>query len=89
MSEDWDHPRPPKPSIDTAGPPFPATVDPAIDPDPRFSFATLQGMSLRDWFAGMAMQGYLMGGIPTTATYGDVAEKAYRAADAMIKERKQ
>ena len=88
MSEDWDHPRPPKPSVDTAAPA--ATVfDPAIDPDPRFSFATLQGMSLRDWFAGMAMQGYLTVGIPTTATYGDVAEKAYRAADAMIKERKQ
>jgi hypothetical protein len=43
------------------------------------------GMTLRDWFAGMAMQGMLTrddeGKIP------DVAKDAYRYADAMLKAR--
>lgn len=46
------------------------------------------GMTLRDYFAAAAMQGYIAGGAPSDATYRDIADKAYRAADAMIGERK-
>jgi hypothetical protein len=70
------------------GPAFPTHVyDPRIEPDPRFSIATIQGMTMRDWFAGMAMQGYISAGVPSEVTYRDMAEKFYKAADAMLEER--
>ncbi len=40
------------------------------------------GMSLRDWFAGMAMQAWLSGGARSAEIV--VAESAYRYADAML-----
>lgn len=41
------------------------------------------GMSLRDWFAGMAMAA-----IPTRhLSHAELAEAAYNAADAMLEER--
>lgn len=71
----------------TGGPAFPSIIyDRAIDPDPRVCFATMQGMTLRDFFAAMALQGYIAT-MPSNATYRDAAEKAYRVADAMIDER--
>jgi hypothetical protein len=54
----------------------------------------LKGMTLRDWFAGQAMQGMLS----NPANYGSshewrddatVAEQAYEIADDMIKARKE
>ncbi len=50
------------------------------------------GMSLRDWFAGMAMQGLLSG---YELGKGDqdidwdkiIAKEAYKTADAMLKEK--
>ena len=45
------------------------------------------GMTLRDYFAAAAMQGYIAAGAPTDATYRDIADKAYRAADAMLERR--
>lgn len=49
------------------------------------------GMTLRDWFAGMALQGYLSSfagledaGFPSSAK---CALLAYRIADAMLRER--
>lgn len=48
-----------------------------------------RGMSLRDWFAGMAMQGYIAAGVPSDATYRDMAEKFYSAADAMLEVRER
>ncbi len=59
----------------------------------NLSQAILPGMSLRDYFAAKAMQGMLSGHY---AHYGcdeedwpleDVAEKAYKKADAMMKAR--
>jgi len=49
---------------------------------------TENGMSLRDWFAGMALQGFLstrtgLGAAPTEA----MANLAYKQADAMLIER--
>ena len=46
---------------------------------------TSDGMDLRDWFAGLAMQGMLVGN-----QYFDdqvMAQAAYQLADAMIKQR--
>ncbi len=44
------------------------------------------GMSLRDWFAGQAMQGMLAGGVKPDSPE-DLAMGAYMAADAMLSER--
>ncbi|KKN23754.1 hypothetical protein LCGC14_0901880 [marine sediment metagenome] len=43
------------------------------------------GMSLRDWFAGRAMQG-IFANSSIDLTIGDHAELAYAVADAMIAE---
>lgn len=40
-----------------------------------------RALTLRDWFAGMAMQGFVA--CPST----EVAEWSYKMADAMLKER--
>lgn len=46
------------------------------------------GMNLRDWFAGMALQGELASQSGSyVANSSRAAEKAYRFADAMMKER--
>lgn len=49
------------------------------------------GMSLRDWFAGMALQGVISlykGGNEQFESYRkDMVEVAYQLADAMLKER--
>ena len=45
-------------------------------------------MSIRDWFAGMAMQGEIAnGGFYMDGHIGKVAAKAYAQADAMLAER--
>lgn len=48
------------------------------------------GMSLRDWFAGMALSRSLSDGIYTDSEgMKGVAEAAYEMADAMLKEREK
>jgi len=42
-----------------------------------------QGMDLRDWFAGLAMEGIVYEGVTPEQT----AKAAYQMADAMMKER--
>lgn len=65
-------------SKNTGGPAFPAPFG--------LSHITTQGMTLRDWFAGQAMQGNM----PDTATDREiVARKACRMADAMLAEREK
>ena len=52
-----------------------------------------RGMSLRDWFAGMALQGILAANAQMDETVTDrnvdyvVAREAYASADAMLQER--
>ena len=58
---------------DTGGPAFPST------------YPNRDGMTLRDWFAGMAMAQLCVA--QNTATREQDAETAYTIADAMIAER--
>ena len=65
-------------NIDDGGPAFP--VDRAARKH--------DGMSLRDWFAGMAMQG-LLSDPRYEGTQAQAVESSYRTADAMLAERKK
>jgi hypothetical protein len=47
------------------------------------------GMTLRDWFAGMALQGRLANAAFDTVPKEAWAREAYRYADAMITEREK
>ena len=49
------------------------------------------GMSLRDWYAGMAMQAILKmySTVPSDSSMCEIAEFAYTQADAMLAERKE
>lgn len=69
--------------IDDGGPAFPNTAQ--YDEDGSLMM-TQYGMSLRDWFAGMALQGILpkQGNAFETA-----ADYAYRVADLMLEARKE
>jgi hypothetical protein len=51
---------------------------------------SIQGMTLRDWFAGMALQGQYASCRPgyDFATQADAAKQAYSIADAMLAARK-
>jgi hypothetical protein len=65
---------------DTGGPAFPFWCD-------SNGMANFQGMTLRDYFAAMAMQAYLRW--PEASTHGEalIADCAYGMADAMLAER--
>ena len=83
--------------IDDGGPAFPQTAIINGNGEVVTSgmyFPEGPGMTLRDWFAGRAMQGMLS----NPANYGSghewrddatVAEQAYDIADDMIRERKE
>ena len=60
-------------------------MEKAADGGPAFPVLTSNGMSLRDWFAGVALQGLIAnaGALPTD----DLSFAAYDYADAMLKER--
>ena len=60
---------------DTGGPAFPNNL-------PGFSH---DGMTLRDWFAGKALQGAWANGVNWTSE--DFARNCYAQADAMLAER--
>jgi len=46
-----------------------------------------KGMSLRDWFAGMALQGIIAGSQGLEMSTQQFAEQAFKLSDAMMKER--
>lgn len=48
-----------------------------------------EGMTLRDWFAGMALQGLITCPAASSGTKADIAIWAYSYADAMLEERKK
>lgn len=63
----------------TGGPAFPAPAG--------VSHITTQGMTLRDWFAGLAMHGFLSNKHDALTYSDDDAMWAYRIADEMLKAR--
>lgn len=68
---------------DTGGPAFPTKNYAAIQP---LAEGYSEGMTLRDWFAGKAMQSLML----TAKTSQDVdllSKGAYQMANAMLKER--
>lgn len=64
---------------DNSGQAFPSTV--VLDPDGD-PYIEDQGMTLRDWFAGQALSGYV-----ASHSYAEAARVAYDYADAMLKAR--
>lgn len=66
------------------GPAYPLRNSEALD-------RTWSGMSLRDWFAGQALQGILAGGfadtVPHDAVDDEAAFYAYKYADEMLAQR--
>lgn len=73
----------------TGGPAFPGQMPTGFDPR---SGDFNEGMSLRDWFAGMALQGLCLG---CCAHYtkgpcnSAIVERSYILADAMLAEREK
>lgn len=73
--------------LNDGGPAFPVmhNIDGNLVPSPRVEY---MGMSLRDWFAGMALQGLLARGVSNVNLNGrsaiSVTDAAYEIADAMI-----
>lgn len=67
------------------GPAFPMTSG----PEPRVNAFTHcnEGMTLRDYFAGMALQGLLSADIDDEKNADCLASQAYACADAMLLER--
>jgi hypothetical protein len=65
------------------GPAFPISDQRA--PDGTGIMQGSPGMSLRDWFAGMALQGLIAN--PVLYSNIDRVERAYSFADAMLAER--
>lgn len=60
------------------GPAFPHDLHDLYEPDTT-------GMTLRDYFAAKAMQGILAAG--ERGLYADIADDAYKVADAMLRAR--
>jgi hypothetical protein len=71
-----------KETKDVGGPAFP--LDLTVDGDHRWGY----GMTLRDYFAAKAMQGF-MGSSWNNKTFESISTKAYQIADAMLEERKK
>ena len=81
------------------GPAFPRPHSTDEHDMPCNNYFEQDGMSLRDWFAGMALQGLLIAnswrlGAPGSDRYipgstGSLAQRSYEIADAMIKEREK
>jgi hypothetical protein len=69
-------------TTDDGGPAFPVSI-------PGYGDNGWQGMSLRDWFAGMAMSAGLGKDLIGNGNYIDrVATSSYEMADAMMKARR-
>jgi hypothetical protein len=76
-------------TTETGGPAFPCEV---LGIDGHGEYMPLQGMTLRDYFAGKAMEGILASNTEheheDAHIFDAIAEAAYKMADAMLKARK-
>lgn len=59
----------------------------AAAPQPVYTMGTPQSIGLRDWFAGLAMQGICTSQMGLDWTNQTIAKEAYLLADAMLKAR--
>ena len=57
---------------------------PLMNRDYQEAYGGAPGMSLRDWFAGQALMGFMANTSRPTTYTGDDAEWAYTIADAML-----
>ena len=55
-------------------------------PHPHEDYRGQRGMSLRDWFAGQALE---KASAPRSLSADDIAKRAYYIADAMLAEREK
>ena len=69
-------------NIETGGPAFPVFPETGVGHESAF-----RGMTLRDYFAAKAMQGFIGEETERGMSYDQVAEVAYNYADAMLKAR--
>ena len=71
---------------------FPMVLNVNLDQDHKTlmlgNIQSTEGMSLRDWFAGMIINGYHSAD-NQTGTDKELAKSAYEAADAMIAQREK
>ena len=72
-------------SINDGGPAFP--MPGIIGADNNFIELPIQGMSLRDWFAGQALTGLIFHDGYGHVSTEDIANDAYSYADAMLEAR--
>ena len=72
---------------ETGGPAFPRSLYTQGGPFNSSSLSQGYGMTLRDYFAAQAMQGFVVN--KSTAYYGSMVQHAYEIADLMIKAREQ
>ncbi|QFY77498.1 hypothetical protein DUD43_07255 [Alcaligenes faecalis] len=72
--------------IKDGGPAFPVPLNPG---EPWQGMAPCDGMTLRDYFAAKAMQGWQANPNPNDTPINDVAQWSYRMADAMLRARSQ
>lgn len=77
-----------KKRIEDGGPAFPRPIGQVrTDPGSASYNEGQRGMSLRDWLAGMALSG-ILAAVPEDQDEIQVADIAYRMADAMLAARK-
>ena len=77
-----------KDKINDGGPAFPISNDNVIDVVLKSDLNPM-GMTLRDWFAGQALNGWVMGLNFDDDIPDKVSSIAYKFADAMLKEREK
>lgn len=62
---------------------------PFLDIDSDGESQTWYGLTIRDYFAAKAMQGFTANGDQTEMYYRQISEAAYQLADAMLEEREK
>ncbi len=71
-------------TIETGGPAFPRPFSKNGEYSDSSKHHAQDGMTLRDYFAAKAMQGWTANPLPNDSSIQDVAAWAYRQADAML-----
>ena len=75
--------------IDDGGPAFPIPI--SCDSMGGIQESRFEGLSIRDWFAGRALQGFLAADLKCSCneSVSSITSKAYYIADAMLSAREK